>query len=71
MAGLPTGISVEGIRHGRATLNELAEKAGRDPSSLNAPALRDTVGPGELDVRLIPVPEILLEPLGKPSPLSD
>jgi|SRR6516225_1446858 probable F420-dependent oxidoreductase len=32
---LPTGVSVEGIQRGRATLNELAEKAGRDPRSLN------------------------------------
>jgi probable F420-dependent oxidoreductase len=32
---LPTGVSVEGIQRGRTTLNELAEKAGRDPRSLN------------------------------------
>jgi probable F420-dependent oxidoreductase len=32
---LPTGVSVEGIQRGQATLNELAEKAGRDPRSLN------------------------------------
>lgn len=32
---LPTGTSVEGIQRGRATLNELAEKAGRDPQSLD------------------------------------
>ncbi|HJU11541.1 MAG TPA: LLM class F420-dependent oxidoreductase [Candidatus Binataceae bacterium] len=31
---LPTGVSLEGIQTGRATLNELAEKAGRDPQSL-------------------------------------
>ena len=31
---LPTGVSVEDIQRGRATLNELAEKAGRDPRSL-------------------------------------
>jgi probable F420-dependent oxidoreductase len=31
---LPTGVSLEGIQRGRATLNELAEKAGRDPLSL-------------------------------------
>ena len=32
---LPTGVSAEGIQRGRATLDELAEKAGRDPRSLN------------------------------------
>jgi len=32
---LPTGVSVEGIQRGCATLNGLAEKAGRDPRSLN------------------------------------
>jgi probable F420-dependent oxidoreductase len=32
---LPTGVSLEGIERGRTTLNELAEKAGRDPRSLN------------------------------------
>src|SRR5882762_6943940 len=32
---LPTGASIEGIQRGRATLNELAEKAGRDPQSLD------------------------------------
>jgi probable F420-dependent oxidoreductase len=32
---LPTGVSVEGIQRGWATLNELAEKAGRDPHSLD------------------------------------
>jgi probable F420-dependent oxidoreductase len=32
---LPTGASVEDIQRGRATLNELAEKAGRDPQSLD------------------------------------
>lgn len=32
---LPTGVSVEGIQRGRAALNELAAKAGRDPRSLN------------------------------------
>ncbi len=32
---LPTGVSVEGIQRGRATLNELAKKAGRDPQSLD------------------------------------
>src|SRR5215813_12965568 len=31
---LPTGASIEGIQRGCATLNELAEKAGRDPRSL-------------------------------------
>jgi probable F420-dependent oxidoreductase len=31
---LPTGASVESIQRGCATLNELAEKAGRDPRSL-------------------------------------
>ena len=32
---LPTGASVEGIQRGRATLNELAKQAGRDPQSLD------------------------------------
>jgi probable F420-dependent oxidoreductase len=32
---LPTGVPVEGILRGRATLNELAGKAGRDPRSLD------------------------------------
>jgi probable F420-dependent oxidoreductase len=32
---LPTGVSLDGIQRGRATLNDLAEKAGRDPHSLN------------------------------------
>src|SRR5215467_8018677 len=32
---LPTGVSVEGIQRGCAVLNELAEKAGRDPRSLS------------------------------------
>jgi len=32
---LPTGVSLEGVQRGRATLNELAEKAGRDPRSLS------------------------------------
>jgi alkanesulfonate monooxygenase SsuD/methylene tetrahydromethanopterin reductase-like flavin-dependent oxidoreductase (luciferase family) len=32
---LPTGASLEAIQRGRATLNELAEKAGRDPQSLD------------------------------------
>jgi probable F420-dependent oxidoreductase len=32
---LPTGVSLDGIQRGLATLNELAEKAGRDPRSLN------------------------------------
>lgn len=31
---LPTGASLEAIQRGCATLNELAEKAGRDPKSL-------------------------------------
>jgi probable F420-dependent oxidoreductase len=31
---LPTGASIEAIQRGCATLNELAEKAGRDPKSL-------------------------------------
>jgi probable F420-dependent oxidoreductase len=31
---LPTGVSIDGIQRGRATLNELAQKAGRDPLSL-------------------------------------
>jgi probable F420-dependent oxidoreductase len=31
---LPTGVPLDGIQRGRATLNELAEKAGRDPRSL-------------------------------------
>ena len=32
---MPTGVSLECIRRGRATLKELAEKAGRDPRSLH------------------------------------
>jgi probable F420-dependent oxidoreductase len=32
---LPTGIPLEAIQRGRATLNELATKAGRDPASLS------------------------------------
>jgi probable F420-dependent oxidoreductase len=32
---LPTGVSVEGIQRGRAMLNDLAQKAGRDPHALN------------------------------------
>jgi probable F420-dependent oxidoreductase len=32
---LPTGVSIEGIQRGCATLNELAQKAGRDPRALN------------------------------------
>jgi alkanesulfonate monooxygenase SsuD/methylene tetrahydromethanopterin reductase-like flavin-dependent oxidoreductase (luciferase family) len=31
---LPTGVSVEGIQRGWATIKELAEKVGRDPLSL-------------------------------------
>lgn len=32
---LPTGLSVDAIQRGCATMNELAEKAGRDPKSLD------------------------------------
>jgi probable F420-dependent oxidoreductase len=32
---LPTGVSIEAIQRGRATLNELAQKAGRDPRALH------------------------------------
>ena len=32
---LPTGLSLEAIQRGRTTMNELAEKAGRDPKSLD------------------------------------
>ncbi|MBV8774288.1 MAG: LLM class F420-dependent oxidoreductase [Deltaproteobacteria bacterium] len=32
---LPTGVSLEDIERGRATLSEMAVKAGRDPHSLN------------------------------------
>jgi probable F420-dependent oxidoreductase len=32
---LPTGVSVEGLQRGRATLDEMAAKAGRDPQSLD------------------------------------
>src|SRR5262249_10876130 len=32
---LPTGGSIEGIQRGCASLNELAQKAGRDPRALN------------------------------------
>jgi probable F420-dependent oxidoreductase len=32
--GWMPGTSLEGLQHGRATLNELAEKAGRDPRSI-------------------------------------
>jgi len=32
---LPTGLSVDAIQRGCATMRELAEKAGRDPKSLD------------------------------------
>jgi probable F420-dependent oxidoreductase len=32
---LPTGVSLQNLQRGLATLNELADKAGRDPLSLN------------------------------------
>ena len=32
---LPSGITPEQVKHGRATLDDLADKAGRDPGSLN------------------------------------
>ena len=45
---LPAGASVEQVKAGRATLDELAEAAGRDPASFqvtvfNVPAERDTL----------------------------
>jgi probable F420-dependent oxidoreductase len=45
---LPTGVSVEGIQRGRATLNELAAQAGRDPKSLDVIAFGQ---PGQFGAR--------------------
>jgi probable F420-dependent oxidoreductase len=45
---LPTGVSLDAIRRGRATLNEMAAKAGRDPRTLNIIAFGQ---PGQFTTR--------------------
>ena len=45
---LPTGVSLEDIQRGRATLSQMAEKAGRDPQSLTIIAFGQ---PGQFTTR--------------------
>jgi alkanesulfonate monooxygenase SsuD/methylene tetrahydromethanopterin reductase-like flavin-dependent oxidoreductase (luciferase family) len=37
-AWMPVGVSLEEMKHGRETLNELAAQAGRDPRSIQVVA---------------------------------